>query len=276
MRLEQERLARQEDLERRLRTQLVEDGSAATFSRAYDQFHDYLLRHGDRGKGRTGHIYQGRIGSVEKTFLRLVGSRSRILEVGMGGGDLCLAYSRRGHTVVGMDISRVAVLLARHKSCGTPDGCLYLQADGRKLSFPSACFDFVVSKDFIEHLREDDVRRHLQEIRRVLRPGGKYLLWTPPAGIGHSSLGLHLKEWTLRETIQLLQEEHFNVAVIPLHLIALGCPVAIKSCSWCVKLLLRLEALAFTPKLRSLIVRLPLFLRSAIVPSACIIASNDD
>jgi hypothetical protein len=30
----------------------------------------------------------------------------------------------------------------------------------------------------------------------VLRPGGKYLLWTPPASIGHSSLGLHLKDWS--------------------------------------------------------------------------------
>ena len=276
MSLEQERLVRQKKLERHLSTQLLEDGSAATFGRAYDQFHDYLLKNGDRGKGPTGRVYQGRIGLIEKTFLRLVGSRSRILEVGMGGGDLCRAYSRRGHTVVGLDISGVAVLLAREKSCGSPDGALYLQGDGRKLSFPSACFDFVVSKDFIEHLREDDVRRHLREVRRVLRPGGKYLLWTPPAGIGHSSLGLHLKEWTLQEVNQLLEEVHFNVAMIPLHLMALGWPVALKSCSWPARLLLRLEALAFTPKLRSLIQRLPLFLRFAVVPSACIIASDHD
>ncbi len=276
MRLKRKQLVRQEKLERHLRTQLVQDGSAATFSRVYDQIHHHLRRHGDRGKRPTGHIYQERIGPIDKTFLRLVGSRSRILEVGMGGGNLCRAYSRRGHTVVGLDISRVAVLLARQKIWGGRDGGLYLQGDGRKLSFLSVCFDFVVSKDFIEHLREDDVRRHLQEVRRVLRPGGKYLLWTPPAGIGHSSLGLHLKEWTLQEAIQLLEEEHFNVALIPLHLIALGWPVALKSCSWPAKLLLRLEALASTPKLSSLIERLPLFLRFAIVPSACVIASSDD
>lgn len=276
MRLKRKQLVRQEELEQHLRTQLVQDGSAATFSRVYDQIHDHLRRHGDRGKRPTGHIYQERIGLIDKTFLRLVGSPSRILEVGMGGGNLCRAYSCRGHTVVGLDISRVAVLLARQKSCNSPDGGLYLQGDGRKLSFPSACFDFVLSKDFIEHLREDDVRRHFQEVRRVLRPGGKYLLWTPPAGIGHSSLGLHLKEWTLQEVNQLLEEVHFNVAMIPLHLMALGWPVALKSCSWPARLLLRLEALAVTPKLRSLIERLPLFLRFAIVPSACIIASKDD
>ncbi len=276
MRLNRKQLVRQKNLEQHLRMQLVQDGSAATFSRAYDQIHDHLRRHGDRGKRPTGHIYQERIGPIEKTFLRLVGSRSRILEVGMGSGNLCRAYSRCGHTVVGLDISRVAVLLARQKSCGGPDGGLYLQGDARRLSFVSACFDFVVSKDFIEHLREDDVRRHLQEVRRVLRPGGKYLLWTPPAGIGHSSLGLHLKEWTLQEAIQLLEEEHFNVALMPLHLIALGWPVALKSCSWPAKLLLRLEALACTSKLSSLIDRLPLFLRLAVLPSACVIASSDD
>jgi len=276
MRLKRKQLVRQEKLEQRLHVQLVQDGSAATFSRAYDQFHDYLLRHGIRGRRPTGHIYQQRIGPIDKTFLRLVGSRSRILEVGMGDGNLCLAYSRCGHTVVGLDISRIAVLLARQKSYGNPDAGLYLQGDGRSLSFRSASFDFVVSKDFIEHLREEDVRCHFREVRRVLRPGGRYLLWTPPAGIGHSSLGLHLKDWTLEETIQLLEEEHFSVAVIPLHLIALRWPVALKSCSWPAKLFLRLEALAFTLKLPSLIERLPLLLRFAMVPSACIIASKDD
>ena len=275
MRLKRKRPATLEKLEQHLRTRLFHDGSAASFSGAYDQFHDYLLRHGIRGRRPTGHIYQQRIGPLDKAFLRLLGSRSRILEVGIGDGNLCRACSCCGHTVVGLDISRVAVLLAHEKCYGSPNAGLYLQGDGRNLSFRSASFDFVVSKDFIEHLRQEDVRRHLREVRRVLRPGGKYLLWTPPASIGRSSLGLHLKDWSLGEMIQLLEEERFSVAIIPLHLIALAWPVALKSRSWPAKLLLRLEALVLALRLPSLIERLPLILRFAIVPSACIIGCKD-
>jgi SAM-dependent methyltransferase len=45
------------------------------------------------------------------------------------------------------------------------------------LPFASGSFDAVLSFDVFEHIRDSD--RHLNEVRRVLRPGGCYFLQTP-------------------------------------------------------------------------------------------------
>jgi len=62
--------------------------------------------------------------------------------------------------------------------------------DGRDLAYEDACFDGVFSCSSIEHFGDlDDVRRALQEICRVLRPGGIAVLSTelrlagPPPGL---------------------------------------------------------------------------------------------
>jgi SAM-dependent methyltransferase len=50
-------------------------------------------------------------------------------------------------------------------------------ASGASLPFASESFDAVLSFDVFEHIRDSD--RHLNEVRRVLRPGGCYFLQTP-------------------------------------------------------------------------------------------------
>ena len=51
--------------------------------------------------------------------------------------------------------------------------------DGRRLGFPSDSLDVVSAFEVIEHLNEEDQRCLLGEIRRVLKPGGFFLLSTP-------------------------------------------------------------------------------------------------
>jgi len=48
---------------------------------------------------------------------------------------------------------------------------------GVHLPFPAAAFDVVFSLDVFEHIPDSD--GHLREVRRVLKPGGLYLLQTP-------------------------------------------------------------------------------------------------
>lgn len=50
-------------------------------------------------------------------------------------------------------------------------------ASGDALPFDAHMFDVVLSLDVFEHIR--DSNRHLREVRRVLKPGGNYLLQTP-------------------------------------------------------------------------------------------------
>lgn len=90
----------------------------------------------------------------------------RVLEIGCGSGYLSNHVRALGATVVGCDIS----------SPETTPGVPFVRCDGAALPFRRH-FDVVLSFDVLEHIPDSD--KHLREVRRVLRPGGYYLLQTP-------------------------------------------------------------------------------------------------
>ena len=49
------------------------------------------------------------------------------------------------------------------------------QADAKRLPFPTAYFDRVLMFDVVEHLFPWELGQSLAEIRRVLKPGGRFL-----------------------------------------------------------------------------------------------------
>lgn len=56
--------------------------------------------------------------------------------------------------------------------------------DVRRLTFPDACFDVVITQDVMEHVA--DAWKGFAEIHRVLRPGGKHI-FTVPLHQGHAT-----------------------------------------------------------------------------------------
>lgn len=96
-----------------------------------------------------------------------------VLELGCGIGSIVHELAGRGCRAVGSDISEVAVRYGREKYPG-----LRLEVQpAEELPYADASFDAVLSFDVLEHLH--DVDRHLDEVCRVLRGGGHYLLQTP-------------------------------------------------------------------------------------------------
>jgi SAM-dependent methyltransferase len=94
------------------------------------------------------------------------------LVVGCGNGNE-VAYLRRAFSspqVFGLDVEKNFTLDARAERC-------VLQADAQRLPFPSAAFDFAAAFHSIEHV--GDAGRALDEICRVLRPGGWFYLGVP-------------------------------------------------------------------------------------------------
>ncbi|MGO9206884.1 MAG: class I SAM-dependent methyltransferase [Candidatus Limnocylindrales bacterium] len=107
--------------------------------------------------------------------------RSEVLEVGCGPGHLAIRMARdHGLRVTASDLDSAMVVRAQaniERVFGADDlgrpGCT--EADVAALPFPSESFDVVVSTFSMHHWA--DASAGLAEIHRVLRPGGRALVW---------------------------------------------------------------------------------------------------
>jgi 2-polyprenyl-6-hydroxyphenyl methylase/3-demethylubiquinone-9 3-methyltransferase len=99
-----------------------------------------------------------------------------VLDLGCGGGFMSEALAARGAKVIGVDVSRGAVGIASRHAANQGLEIRYLVASGEDLPLPDASVDCVVCVDVLEHVFNLD--QVLDEIRRVLRPGGVFLFDT--------------------------------------------------------------------------------------------------
>ena len=110
---------------------------------------------------------------------RVAGRRpgGRALDLGCGTGVLTLALARRGLATVGIDHSEEMLVLARQKLAAEGLGAELSTGDVRELPFGDASFDVVTCQGLLHHL--EDLRPCLQELDRVLKPGGSFFLSEP-------------------------------------------------------------------------------------------------
>lgn len=105
----------------------------------------------------------------------------RVLEVGMGTGNLQLDLVRAGYSAWGIDLSPQMLRQATAKARRLDTNFNACRARAQTLPFPAACFDSVVSTFPTEYIADPAT---LQEIRRVLRPGGRLVIvpggWLTP------------------------------------------------------------------------------------------------
>ena len=94
----------------------------------------------------------------------------RVLDVAGGDGYWAGAARRRGADAVSVDLSRPKILRGRRLT-GPP---ALIEADALALPFADGSFDRVMSICAIEHF--DDGELALDEMARVLRPGGELVL----------------------------------------------------------------------------------------------------
>jgi SAM-dependent methyltransferase len=108
---------------------------------------------------------------------------TRFLEVGVGTGRIALPIARQGYDYTGVDISAPMLDRLRAKvaelqgaapgSAASPIRLHAVMADMTALPFPAASFDVVVAVH-VFHL-VGAWRQALEEVLRVLRPGGVFL-----------------------------------------------------------------------------------------------------
>lgn len=125
-------------------------------------------------------------GRIAVDVAALARDRARVLEVGCGPGHLSILLARRhGLDVTGVDLDPAMVERARANADhpGNVDGRRpsFLVGDVASLAFPDGSFDLVVSTLSMHHWA--DPAAGLAEIGRVLRPGGRALVWDLRPGI---------------------------------------------------------------------------------------------
>lgn len=111
----------------------------------------------------------------------------RVLDFGCGTGTLTLMVeaSEPRADVVGVDVDRMVLAIARDKSEINYSKISFEQVSPGPLPFPDRSFDRVLSCLVLHHLRHDEKLAALSECRRVLRPGGEIHIadWGRPAGL---------------------------------------------------------------------------------------------
>jgi len=105
-----------------------------------------------------------------------------VLDAGMGGGRLVRELDAAGWTVTGIDSSTQMVGLARKRLPKLADRLV--EADLGALPFPPGSFDAAVATGALEYV--GDLARGLEELARVLRPGGRAVVSFPNYRSAHA------------------------------------------------------------------------------------------
>ena len=99
-----------------------------------------------------------------------------VLDLGCGGGFMSEALARRGARVIGVDPSEGAIRTARDHAEREGLKIDYVVGCGESIPVADHAVDIVICVDVLEHV--EDLDRVLDEIRRVLVPGGVFLFDT--------------------------------------------------------------------------------------------------
>ncbi|PWB80371.1 MAG: methyltransferase type 11 [Candidatus Methylomirabilota bacterium] len=113
-----------------------------------------------------------------------ISESARILDVGCGTGTLLLLLRRRSKSLlaIGLDGDMNVLAIARSKAGRRREKIALAQAFCFDMPFPECAFDRVFSSLMLHHLTRAEKIRTLQEIFRVLRPGGEMYVadWSRP------------------------------------------------------------------------------------------------
>ncbi len=125
-------------------------------------------------KGNLSDYYSdARFSKIQKA---LVGG-DICLDVGCGSGGLTAILGNYYNNVIGTDLSITALQYAAkyHKNSRS----VFLAANACEQPFKNNTFDFVLLREVIEHILPEESQGTINEIFRILKPGGKVLITIP-------------------------------------------------------------------------------------------------
>ncbi len=147
-------------------------------------------------------------------FIRQTRDDIDVLELGFGEGYGTSMISKHCGEITALDVNPPSVEYA-NETYGSQK-CRFMHFDGHTIPFEDAAFDAVVSMQVIEHIEDDHA--FLDELQRVLKPGGEAHLTTPNretrlAPDQEPWNPFHVREYTAEELDTLLLS-HFDQVTV--------------------------------------------------------------
>jgi len=136
-----------------------------------------------------------------------------VLDIASGEGYGAMLLAQVARTVVGVDVSAEAVAYA--STAYSRPNLRFLTGDARSIPLPDSSVDVVVSFETLEHVYEHE--QFIAEVRRVLRPGGHFIVSSPERDVYSPVDGpvnpYHVHELT-REEFTALMSASFSYHVM--------------------------------------------------------------
>lgn len=136
--------------------------------------------------------------------------RGRLLDVAAGSGIAAEALDRQGWEVSALDISEE--LVEQIAARGAIEARVHDLSEG-PLPFPDATFEAVFAGEIIEHLV--DTAGFVEELSRVLKPGGVAIVTTPNLASFENRLRLLLGRYPIWVEYELSDQGHVRSYTVP-------------------------------------------------------------
>jgi ubiquinone/menaquinone biosynthesis C-methylase UbiE len=145
----------------------------------YDQVYYSNVKAMDEAlKGRL-HYYK-----IKKVLaLYVPGKSDRVVDLGSAWGAFSFELAHYCKQTIGVDFSETALKFCIKRLRSSKFTNLsFVCADAQNTGLKPCSIDSIFCSDLVEHLYPDQFTKMLDECKRILKPGGKLVIWTPHRG----------------------------------------------------------------------------------------------
>jgi ubiquinone/menaquinone biosynthesis C-methylase UbiE len=163
----------------------------------------------DLGYKNSSHLNHKKM----KLVLNCVRRGESLIDIGCGTGEFIVQLRECFNMLVGVDMSSYAIEFAA-KRVGKDKNVLLECGELNALHFPAEHFEICLCLDVLEHVK--DLSPLLEEIHRILRPGGEIIVTVPNwydiiiSGILRMN-PLHINTFTPWRWMKLLKRAGFKI-----------------------------------------------------------------
>jgi Methylase involved in ubiquinone/menaquinone biosynthesis len=145
----------------------------------YDEVYYANVKSMDEALTGRLHFYK-----IKKVFqLYTPGKNERVVDLGSAWGAFSFELAPYCKQTIGVDFSETATKFCiKRLRTSASTNLSFVCADAQNTGLKPGSIDSIFCSDLVEHLYPDQFTNTLDECKRMLRPGGKLVIWTPHRG----------------------------------------------------------------------------------------------